>query len=304
MSNNFFKYILNIIEKIKSSFFYNKVSLLLEKNDSSSLENYKYNNCIDYDFHDFDSLIEVDILVNLKPSVKGIDLSCHLKEFKNISDSFIRIMLENNFGKKSEILDENDYYVSIHIFVLLASRDGPIDSEQWHKIVSISRKLANNFNAMIVVPDKQIVINKAKKLDNLCAFLDAQIKFKIVTDHCFSREKLSEIISSIGFNKFHDIYILKSDRIKVYLKEDDNLCNLDIIMDIPCSIQDENTLNAFFDLSSKIAKELNAKLVDDNGLILNDDSIELISRQLNKLFKRLDECGFTSGSYRARRVFK
>lgn len=313
MSDNFLKYLIRITGKIKSIISYNKPQLYLDKTTSLSSKNCKPNKLSsDHENHDFDPFIEVEILVNFKPSVKGADLSCHIEDFKNIGNHFVRIIFEDSIGKRSDILHDNDCYVSANIFVTLANRSGPIDSEKWHKIVSISRKLANNFNAMIIVPDKQIVIDKAKNLDNLCASLDAHIKFGILIDRYFSVEELTEIICSFGFDKFNEIYILRSDNIKVYLSNDtlylnnknNNLCNLSIVMDIPCSVQDENILNVFFDLSSNIAKKLEAKLVDSNGFVLNNDSKEIISFQLNRLFKRLDDSGFKSGSYRSKRVFK
>ncbi|AGF49186.1 hypothetical protein [Candidatus Kinetoplastidibacterium galati] len=315
MINNFFKYFINIIDRLKSNYFYKKHDFYVNKTVSLLSENCKHtslNSSEGHDFHDLDPFIEVGILVNLKPNVKGIELSCHLEEFRKISDSLVRVVFEDSIGKRSEILYNNNSYVSVNVFVTLANRSGPIDSEQWDKIVSISRKLANSFNATITVPDKQIVINKAKNLDHLCASLDAHIKFRILANHYFSKEELTEIICDFGFNKFNDVYILRSDNIKVYLSDDsahlnsksNNKCELSIIMDIPCSVQDKNILNVFFDLSNSIAKKLDAKLVDSNGFILNNDSKEIISSQLNRLFKKLDDSGFTSGNYRSRRVFK
>ncbi|AGF48472.1 hypothetical protein CONE_0735 [Candidatus Kinetoplastibacterium oncopeltii TCC290E] len=315
MRNNFLKYIINIIGKIKSIIFYIKSRLYADKTSSLSSKNCKFNTLNisgDHDFHDLDPFIEVMILVNFKPSVQGTELSYHLEDFKNIGSNFIRIIFEDSVGKRSEVLHDNNNYVSASVFVTLANRSGPIDSEQWHKIVSISRKLANDFNAMIIVPDKQIVIDKAKNLDILCASLDAQIKFGILTDSFFSKEELTEIICNFDFYKSNDKYILKSDRIRIYLSDDalysngknNDCCRLSIVMDVPCSIQDENILDIFFDLSNKIAIKLNAKLIDINGFILNHDSKELISNQLKRIFKRLDDCGFKSGSYRSKRVFK
>ena len=78
---------------------------------------------------------------------------------------------------------------------------------------------------------------------------------------------------------------------------------LTLSLDVPRSSADPSPLAILFEVAHALAERLNARVVDDNGRIVESTAQSAIASELEKLASEMRAASIEPGSTRARRLY-
>ena len=72
---------------------------------------------------------------------------------------------------------------------------------------------------------------------------------------------------------------------------------------MPQVARENNPFDLMRDYANTLAKEMDARVADENGEAVFDETLNQIGQELQALYDRLDEEGLSAGSPLAKRLF-
>lgn len=261
-----------------------------------------------------DPACEIVIEVQFSEPVRGADLLAAVQDLHQAGRKPVRLFASTDRGRHRDRIHPEESYASLQLAVLLANRSGPLTAIEWSQAWARAQDLADRFEATIEGPDQQVVLDRAGKLDTLCASLDAQVGLTLLMGAPRATAEVIGVARELGFavdgarlawladNGVARFTLSRSDGAGF----DDGMAVVDrlvLLLDVPCSPEDPRAFGRMVDVGRDLARRLQAELVDDQGKSVVDGMETGIDEQLQKLFQQLDQAGLPAGSERAQRVF-
>lgn len=210
-------------------------------------------------------------------------------------------------------------YESLEFGVLLADRNGALSAEQMEQYCRALYDFAAEEGGAVSCPDKRVALDKARDLDLFCVDVDVLIGLNVMARDArpFSGVEIDRLAIAAGLKLGMDG--------AYYLEDDDGLAlfslanqedqpfraggvgvdthGLSLIFDVPRVRDGINVFDRMTTLGRQLADSLGGRLVDDNGRIVTQDSLQKDRKRLNDYFARMQARGIPAGGERALRLF-
>ncbi|MCD0504091.1 cell division protein ZipA C-terminal FtsZ-binding domain-containing protein [Bordetella petrii] len=261
-----------------------------------------------------DPACEVVIEVNFSEPARGADLLPYLQGLRQVGRKPMRVFADTDRGRHRARIHASESYSALQLAVLLANRSGPLTAIEWSQAWARAQDLAERFEATIEGPDQQAVLERAAKLDDMCAALDTQVGLTLLLGAPRAASEVVSVARELGFAPDGPRLAWLADNgvARFTLSRGDGgafdagasaLDRVLLLLDVPCSPADPRAFGRMVDVGRDLASRLQAELVDDQGKPLVDGAETVIDERLQVLFGQLDQAGLPAGSPRAQRVF-
>ncbi|MVW77941.1 cell division protein ZipA C-terminal FtsZ-binding domain-containing protein [Bordetella sp. 02P26C-1] len=271
------------------------------------------NNTAD-DAEEPDAACEVVVEIHFAEPVSGTDLLGAVRDLTHVGRKPVRVFASTDRGRHRARLHPEESYAGLQLAVLLANRSGPLSAIEWSQLWARAQSLADRFEATIEGPDQQVVVERATKLDEFCASLDAQVGLTLTLQAPRATAEVMGVARELGFavDGGHLSWLADTGATRFTLSRadgggfDNGMAPVDrlvLLLDVPRSPEDERAFGRMVDVGRDLAARLQAELVDDHGKPVVDGMETSIDQQLLTLFRKLDQAGLPAGGERALRVF-
>jgi len=227
-------------------------------------------------------------------------------------------LCEKDAHQTWESIQANHEYRELQLSIQLANRRGPISKEDLAEFLGFASQLAQDVDAEIDLPPIPQVLSQAQDLDQFAVQSDIQLSFNIVPNMIsWSTKDVESILIKNGFSLsrdglFFNFFVQNSILFKaqipgVNLLTDDlqtlRVKSVLFALDVPLVPQDLNPFSKMLETSKLIAQELDGRVLDDNGQVLELNSIDMIVAQLQPIYAMMEERQISAGSSSAARLF-
>src|SRR5690606_27478184 len=261
-----------------------------------------------------DPVCEIVIEVNFGEPVRGADLLPYMQGLRQVGRKPMRVFAATEGGRHRARVHAGESYAALQLAVVLANRSGPLTASEWSQAWARAQDLAQRFEATVEGPDQQVVLERAAKLDDMCAALDTQVGLTLLLGAPRSAAEITGVARELGFAPDGPrlAWLADSGVTRFTLARGDGVAfdagvspveHLLLLLDVPCSPADPRAFGRMVDVGRDLAVRLQAELVDDQGKPLGDGAETVIDERLQVLFGQLDQAGLPAGSPRAQRVF-
>ena len=217
--------------------------------------------------------------------------------------------------------DSTGTFVEVIATLLLADRNGAAARSQLEAFQRLVVEVASALPARVSGPDIESEVNRAESLDRLCADVDVQIGLTVVKPepNAIAGTRLRGVAEASGFRlasggRFEYIhedtgtveYFLQNARNEPFTA--DTLRNTTtpgvvFVLDVPRVADPMRTFDRMKLVAKRMAKTLNAELVDDNRRVLDDAALTGIRAQVEAAALALKNVHIEPGSARALALF-
>ncbi len=217
-----------------------------------------------------------------------------------------------------ELINEQHDYREIQLSMQLANRRGPISQEELSEYLGLASELAHEIDAEIDLPPISQVLSQAQDLDQFSVQCDIQLGFNLIPNMISWATKDVEaallnkgfLLSRDGvfFNYFSGQHLLFKAQIPGlnFLTDDLQTYRIKSILfalDVPLVPQHLDAFPKMLEVSQQLAQELDGKVLDDNGQVLEKSSVNTIVAQLEPIYQLMREWQILPGSSSAARLF-
>jgi ZipA, C-terminal FtsZ-binding domain len=264
----------------------------------------------------------VDCVVSLHFSllVPGNELLERISKW-SVNPSY-RFACEGQFENEStslwEILHPNHMYRELQLSMQLANRRGPISREELSEFLGMAAELANEFSAEIDLPPIAQVLSQAQDLDQFAVQCDIQLAFNLVPNMISWEPKdVEKALLNRGFTLARDglsfNYFLQNTLVFKaqipglnFLTDDLQTARIKCILfalEVPLVAEESRAFMTMFETAEQLAKDLDGKVLDDNGKLLEIKSVDAIEAQLEPVYALMRDREILPGSISALRLF-
>jgi hypothetical protein len=216
-----------------------------------------------------------------------------------------------------QIESEHDYR-ELQVSMQLANRRGPLSKEDLAEFLGLASQLASDVEAEIDLPPMQNVLSDAQDLDHFAVQCDIQLSFSVVPNMIsWGTKEVETVLTKNGFllsrdglffNYFSHNHILFKAQIPAinFLTDDlqtQRIKSINFALDVPLVSNEWNAFTQMYETSAAIASELDGRVLDDNGNVLEANSIDVIISQLEPIYALMQERQILPGSVSALRLF-
>jgi FtsZ-interacting cell division protein ZipA len=224
-------------------------------------------------------------------------------------------------GGWSAILPDSDQrFDSVRAALLLASRSGPVGELDLERFCSLVSALATSMNLRAEFPPRAPALERAIQLDHFCAEVDIVIGMNVVatSGQTISGGRIARWAETHGMSLGKDgsYHLLNPQGYTVWrLSNRDprpftpsgvsqmTISGVTFLLDMPMVQSANDKLSPMFDAAATLARELGARVLDDNGQQLGPQQLGRIERELASLLLKMQADGIPAGEERARRLF-
>lgn len=202
----------------------------------------------------------------------------------------------------------------------LADRAGALTSEEITHFSSQVQQAAETLMAVAQMPERQVALDMAAKLDAFCADVDILVGINVIAleQDTFPGTKIRALAEAGGFKLASDgtyqyqddhgvvLYTLTNQESAPFNVQEMKYLTthgLTMLFDVP---RIPNGLRAFdhmIQFAHQLSDSLKGMLVDDNLRPLTDEGIAKIKQQISMIYGKMDKHGIPAGSARAQRLF-
>jgi hypothetical protein len=264
----------------------------------------------------------IDCVVALKFEllIKGAELLEKMAHWPSVPQ--YRIACEGlwELDEKSswEQIESKHDYRELQVSMQLANRRGPVSKEDLAEFLGLAAQLANEVDAEIDLPPMQNVLSDAQDLDHFAVQCDIQLSFSVVPNMIsWSTKEVETVLAKNGFllsrdglffNHFSQNQLLFKAQIPGlnFLTDDlqtQRIKSIIFALDVPLVPNECQAFTKMYKSSAAIASELDGRVLDDNGNVLEANSIDVIIAQLEPIYALMQERQILPGSATALRLF-
>lgn len=261
-----------------------------------------------------DELVEVVIELILPEPVSGAQLIQALPKHLSVSRKPVRVFWVDQSGRLHTRPNPADQYESLQFAVLLANRSGPLTDIDWSKLWNQLQSIADALEGHLEGPEQTEVLQRASKLDELCATLDSQVVLTLALSDNVTVQNIVSGAQAMGFayqsgvlNWIGDhglpcfmVTRLDGESFDVGVATVDRIS---LVLDVPRSPPNVKSFGRMLDVGLELGRRFGGQLIDDQGRPVVPGSDAPIDLHLQELVTKLEACGLTAGGVRARRVF-
>ncbi len=234
-----------------------------------------------------------------------------------------------------EMLQTGERYAELQAAVQLASRSGPLNAIEYSEFVTKCHALGEALGTSPDLPDMAEVLEQARDLDHFAAGNDAQLSINLqARDVAWGLDFLRRHAQAAGFTALlgagrlallepepragagdsedHGngaarlipvVQLVYDAQAELADNPDVPVSRATLLLDVPQVPQALQPFNRMRDAAHRLAQDLDAREVDDNGAPLSAAVMEQIDAQLQHLYAVLDQRGLPAGSPAAQRLF-
>ncbi len=204
--------------------------------------------------------------------------------------------------------DRFGFYSEMLIAVQLATRRHSLGEIDASRFIAAVQQIAVSIDADFDPPDVARLVQRATELDSLCARFDVQIT---LTLEALAESWPSEIVSAAATEAgLSQVEPLRWERANAERPEALAMTvaawpaqRLMLTLDVPRSSSNPPPLSILFATAHQLAERLRARVVDDNGRVVESPAQSAIEAELEKLIGEMRVAGIEPGSMRARRLY-
>ncbi len=202
----------------------------------------------------------------------------------------------------------------------LASRSGPVNEARLTLFMDEMRSLAKQLQAAFQAGDPQQGLTNALALEQFCSQVDVIIGINVVLPEGkgVTMERLYDLAATEGLRlqedgAYHWRDAQGNDRFTLTHREGKPLLvheadgalvsAVTFLLDVPRVAEALPALREMFAMAERLARTLNARVVDDNDAPLGLRQLAAIEKQLTGILARMDNQGVAPGSPLATRLF-
>ena len=202
----------------------------------------------------------------------------------------------------------------------LADRTGALTSEALNQFISQVQQAAETLMAVTQMPERQIALDAAAKLDEFGAEVDILVGVNVIAleQDTFPGTKIRALAEAGGFKLAHDgtfqyfnehgavLYTLSNQESAPFSADDMKHLTthgLTLLFDVPRIPNGLRSFDHMILFARQLADSLKGMLVDDNLRPLTDDGVAKIKQQISTIYAKMDKYGIPAGSARAQRLF-
>lgn len=205
--------------------------------------------------------------------------------------------------------DRFGFYSEMLIAVQLATRRHSLGEIDASRFIAAVQQIAVAIDADFDPPDVARLVQLASGLDTLCARFDVQITLTLEALAApWTRAELNAAATEAAFDEAEPG---RWDRVDaqnpIALSMTPGVSfptqRLVLALDVPASAANPSPLSILFAVAHQLATRLHARVVDDNGRVVESAAQSAIETELGKLVGEMRAAGIEPGSMRARRLY-
>lgn len=272
---------------------------------------------------DFDDDLECIVTLSFDHAVDGerlVALTAPLQ--RTVGSKPVRCAATNVDSLRPQLPHAGAAYSGLHTAVLLANRAGPLNAVEFSEFVGAVRRIADEFDVPLDIPDMAETLERAKQLDARCAGVDGQIAVNIVSNGMpWSGSQIAQAAVEAGFAQRPEgrFAFLRRSGVELFTMDaldaqarpvpilvrasEVQSSTLTIVLDVPRAPEVEKPLSTLINVARALAARLGGSVVDDHRRPVTDQALTAIETQLKPMHDRLRAAGFEAGSPRALRLF-
>lgn len=210
-------------------------------------------------------------------------------------------------------------YAALELGLQLADRSGAVTSGQIDSFCRVLYNFAADQGGAVSCPDKYAALELAGALDQFCIEVDVLIGLNIVAPDArpFLMSEVHRCAGQAGLVMQADgTYAVKNESGRTLFtlaNQADELFQpeatgatthgITLLFDVPTVADGLAVFERMSDLAQRLTKSLGGRLVDDNGKLVSQDSLQKIHQRLAEAYANMDARGIPAGGERASRLF-
>ena len=205
--------------------------------------------------------------------------------------------------------DRFGFYSEMLIAVQLATRRHGLGEIDASRFIAAVQQIAVSIDADFDAPDVARLVQQAAELDATCARFDVQITLTLEAlaepwSHASVDAAAIEAgLSGVERERWEQLDGDHPIALSMTSEATFPTQRLTLSLDVPRSATPTSPLSRLFEVAHQLAARLNARVVDDNGRIVEAAAQETIESELEKLVGDMRAAGIEPGSTRARRLY-
>jgi hypothetical protein len=268
-----------------------------------------------------DALIDALVPLALEAPVSGELALAHLPATRRAGSKPIHVEGLDVGTGQWELLAPGRRYGELQAGVQLASRSGALNEIEYSEFVQKVEAYAQAVAANPDIPDMLEVVARARELDALASPLDAQLTVTLRANGvAWSAGYVLQVAARLGFvpgpvpgravlpaaeEGAPPMLVLAIDP-QAALAEDPQATALrtcTLTLDVPQTPAAAEPFPAWHRAATRLAEDMDATAVDDQGLPITLHAYAAIGRELSELYGRMEALDLAAGSAAARRLF-
>ena len=204
-----------------------------------------------------------------------------------------------------EGLDRDSVYEMTRIGIQLSDRGGPLRADELEEFQQWVGETAARLGAMIDWSGMQSPLTRAAELDAFCAEVDVQIGVNLVGQVPLPETKVRGLAEAAGFKREDDGVFRRRDEqgSEVLALRQSAPVAISLVYDVPRVPRETAAFGMMMQCARTMAKSLDARIVDDNGRLLDDSMQGTIQSSLGTIHARMEAADMPAGGALAQRVF-
>lgn len=212
-------------------------------------------------------------------------------------------------------------YKALQASVQLANRMGPLNEIEYSEFVVKVHAFADALGATPDLPEMMQEVARARELDQFAGDHDAQLGFTVIALRAsWSPGYIAQHASRLGFlpGSLPGRMVLPASEVggapilvlqfetRAALADDPEqnaLREFNLTLDVPLVSRHEHPFERMRQTAQALAVDMEGLVTDGGGNRLNDEALDTIAQDLEKLYDVLDERELSAGSVLARRLF-
>ena len=205
--------------------------------------------------------------------------------------------------------DRFGFYSEMLIAIQLATRRHSLGEIDASRFIAAVQQIAVSIDADFDAPDVARLVQQAAALDALCARFDVQITLTLEAlaepwSHAnVDAAAIESGLSGVERERWERLDAEHPIALSMTSAATFPTQRLTLSLDVPRSVTEPLPLSILFEVAHQLAARLNARVVDDNGRVVETAAQSAIASELGKLASDMRAAAIEPGSTRARRLY-
>jgi hypothetical protein len=268
-----------------------------------------------------DALIDAIVPLRLESPLSGETVLAHAPPSRRAGSKPFLLEGLNAESGEWEPVAAGQRYSELQAGVQLANRSGALNEIEYSEFAQAMQSFADHFGAMLELPDMLEVAARAKELDSFASQHDAQLTVTLRANGvAWSPGYLQQIAARHGFvpgpvagrlvqpapDEHAPAVLVLSFDARAALADEPELAALreaTLSLDVPQTAEGADPFAAWQQAARKLADDMDATLVDDQGQPVTLHAFTAIGGELKQMYRALESRDLAAGSASARRLF-
>jgi FtsZ-interacting cell division protein ZipA len=268
-----------------------------------------------------DETIDYVAVIHAQEPVAERDLADLLGKVAVIGCPYRAMALNAGNGSWEDLTHaDGGSFTSLRVALQLVGRSGAVTSEQLAKFDDIVKNFAAAHGAVVTCPDSEAALNAAKELDAFCNEVDIAIGVNVMARKgcTFAGSRIRAIAEEAGFTLEPDgVFHLRDAQLRTLFTLSNHgsaafipgqiaalsTGGVTLLLDVPLVQDGVSAFDRMFEMGTRLSRQLDGELVDDNRMALNANAAAAIRKQLTAIHQKMQARGISPGSALAMRLF-